>query len=146
LLIYQQVFTDAGTKAADAWEFRFKANGWGGSWRNGVFAYHHFHSNAHEALAICEGNARIQFGGPSGPVLSVNAGDLAILPAGTAHKKIDATADFLVVGAYPAGQEEYDVILGEMTDQLAIEARIAATSIPRNDPAYGEDGPLKKYW
>ena len=29
---------------ATAMEQAFAANGWSGSWRNGIFAYHHFHS------------------------------------------------------------------------------------------------------
>ena len=30
-------------------------NGWGGAWASGVFSYHHYHSNAHEALCEMSG-------------------------------------------------------------------------------------------
>lgn len=146
LLIYERVLTGAGTKAAEEWERLFEANGWGGTWRNGVFSYHHYHSNAHEALGVGAGSARLQFGGPRGPILSVAAGDLAILPAGTAHKRVAASDDFLVVGAYPAGQEDYDVIRGGAEERPAAEARIAAVPLPAADPAYGTNGPLRSRW
>lgn len=146
LLVYKQVIGSDSRDAAAAFERLFGENGWGGSWRNGVFGYHHFHSNAHEMLGICTGNAQIQFGGPQGPVVSVAAGDMAILPAGTSHKKVEATADFLVVGAYPAGQEDYDLMRGDPQERPAAEKRIAAVPLPQADPIYGATGPLLQHW
>ena len=146
LLVYRQALGDAGPDAAGEVERLFQANGWGGSWRNGVFGYHHYHSNAHETLGVCGGRARVQFGGPSGPIVAVEAGDVAILPAGTGHKCVDASEDFLVVGAYPTGQEDYDLIRGDPGEQAAAQQRIAATSLPESDPVYGQEGPLFSHW
>ena len=36
----------------------FREHGWGGSWVNGVFDFHHFHSTSHEALAVVAGRRR----------------------------------------------------------------------------------------
>ncbi|MEQ8785531.1 MAG: cupin domain-containing protein [Pirellulaceae bacterium] len=146
LLIYKEALGSRGTEAAGEFERLFAENGWRGSWRNGVFSYHHFHSNAHEVLGVCAGSAEVQFGGPQGPVHSVKAGDVAILPTGSGHKRINASSDFLVVGAYPAGQENYDLMRGETEERQAAEQRIAATPLPEADPVYGTDGPLCEHW
>lgn len=146
LLVYRQALAQTGRSAAGEVQRRIESNRWGGTWQNGVFAYHHYHSNAHEVLAVCAGSAEVQFGGPDGPVLSVTAGDVAVLPAGTAHKKIDASADFLVIGGYPAGQEDYDLIRDDPSAKEAAEQRIANVPVPESDPVYGDDGPLGKHW
>ena len=51
---------------AAAVEHAFARQGWGNSWRNGIYAFHHFHSIAYEALGIAAGEARVLLGGPSG--------------------------------------------------------------------------------
>jgi uncharacterized protein YjlB len=96
---------------AQAFEKRFAANGWINSWRDGIFDYHHFHSNTHEVLGVAQGEARVCFGGEQGKVLTLSAGDVAILPAGTGHKCQRASEDFLVVGAYPEGRD-FDICRG----------------------------------
>jgi len=111
------------------------ANGWGGSWVNGVFDFHHFHSTSHEVLAVISGSACLELGGPQGASFDVAAGDVLVLPAGTGHRRASADADFRVVGAYPAGQEDYDVL--RESDEAAL-ARIAALPAPERDPVGGE--------
>ena len=121
-------------------------NRWAGSWRNGVYGFDHFHSNAHEVLCCCAGSARVRFGGPGGPVIHVEAGDVAILPAGTGHGKEASSADFLVVGAYPLGQERYDMMRGDLAQAEQAAANIAAVPPPARDPIYGTGGPLLLHW
>src|SRR3982751_6263820 len=58
-------------------------NGWGETWRNGIYEYVHYHSMIHEGLGIARGRAKVRFGGSKGEELDVAAGDFVVLPAGT---------------------------------------------------------------
>jgi uncharacterized protein YjlB len=58
-----------------------------------------------------------------------------VLPAGTGHRRAHADGGFRVVGAYPEGQEDYD-LLREADD--AARERIAALGAPAEDPVGGE--------
>jgi uncharacterized protein YjlB len=113
----------------------FADHGWGGSWVNGIFDFHHFHSTSHEALAIVSGTATVELGGPQGEAFEVRAGDVLVLPAGTGHRRATARNGFTVVGAYPKGQEDYD-LLREADD--AARERIASLAAPPEDPVGAE--------
>ena len=130
---------------ASAIEDRFRAHGWGNSWRDGVYGTHHYHSEAHEALGVYAGRARVQFGGERGPVFEVRAGDALVIPAGVAHKRLDSSGDFGVVGAYPPGQSP-DMCYGVKGERPASDERIARVSGPQTDPVFGGDGPLLELW
>jgi uncharacterized protein YjlB len=114
---------------------RFAEHGWGGSWVDGVFDFHHFHSTSHEVLAVVAGSATLELGGPQGRAFDVSAGDVVVLPAGTGHRRAGARDGFTVVGAYPAGQEDYD-LLREADD--AARERIASLGAPAADPIGGD--------
>jgi uncharacterized protein YjlB len=122
----------------------FENNGWGESWRNGIFDYVHYHSRIHEVLGIARGRGKVQFGGNRGRVIDLKAGDVAILPAGTGHKGLSASADFLVVGAYPPSGT-YDVCTTSEDHERAVKT-IPRVGRPRKDPVYGSQGPLLKAW
>lgn len=113
----------------------FAAHGWGGAWENGVFDFHHFHSTSHEVLAVVSASACLELGGPQGSSFDVAAGDVLVLPAGTGHRRATADPGFRVVGAYPAGQEDYDLL--RQADEAAL-ARIASLGPPASDPVGGE--------
>ncbi|WP_310829532.1 cupin domain-containing protein [Paenibacillus pedocola] len=123
----------------------FNSNGWLNSWVNGVFSYHHYHSNAHEVLGVMSGSASLQLGGDSGRTVQVSAGDVLVLPAGTAHKRLTATEDFRVAGAYPGGAD-YNTRRATPADHAAALPEIARVPLPENDPVYGKAGPLLKAW
>ena len=78
-------------------------NGWTGSWRNGIFDWHHYHLTTHEVLGCYAGHATVMLGGERGQRVELAAGDVVIIPAGCAHKRLAASGDFAVVGAYPGG-------------------------------------------
>lgn len=125
---------------------RMEAAGWGGTWVWRVFDYHHYHPNAHEALAVASGWAVLMLGGPKGEEVTFNAGDVVVLPAGTGHCQIDSSEDFRVCGAYPPGQEDYETIRAEQPYENTVLERIASVSLPKTDPVHGAKGPLVEAW
>ena len=145
LMLYPGAFLPFANDPAAHVEARVNTNGWPAAWRNGVYSYHHYHSEAHEALGVYRGWAKVQFGGPNGPVIEVESGDAAVLPAGTAHKLIDASSDFAVVGAYPPGQHA-DMCYGKPGERPGADERIAEVPIPSTDPVTGTGGGLLDAW
>jgi uncharacterized protein YjlB len=123
----------------------FHSHSWRGIWADGVFGYHHFHSNAHEVMGVLEGEATLMLGGEEGRVIDLCPGDVLVLPAGTGHRRMRASPGFQVLGAYPKGQETYDVYTPAL-DFANARARIRAVPLPREDPVYGPDGPLLRAW
>jgi len=82
-------------------------------------------------------------GGPEGHVIDVKAGDVLLLPAGTGHRNLGSSDDFMVVGAYPPGQE------GDINREPATPAQIeqiARLPFPQSDPVLGDKGGVSKYW
>ena len=145
VMIYKNVFRFNDTDPAAVIESVFSKNNWGGSWRNGIFTYHHYHSTAHEALGVYAGWAEVQLGGEGNDPLRIEKGDLVILPAGTGHKKIDSGDGFAVVGAYPDGQQ-YDMNYGKQEELERAKKNIANVPLPQNDPVFGKDGTIFTYW
>lgn len=145
LVIYRNaVRRRRGLDPAAIYEMLFAANGWTDSWRDGLYDFTHFHTRTHEVLGIARGSARVQFGGVKGRTLTVKAGDVIVLPAGTGHCRISASEDLLVVGAYPGGRYD-EPRPGELGHKLVLR-RIAGVRVPARDPVYGRDGPLKAAW
>jgi uncharacterized protein YjlB len=142
LLVYPGAVDVAGADPAAAFERVFARHGWGGSWRNGIFSYPHYHSTAHEVLVIARGEAKVRFGGAGGAVLTVGPGDVVVIPAGVGHQNLAASADLLVVGAYPRGSE-VDLQRGGVA---GVEANIARVPLPEADPVNGAEGPLMRHW
>jgi uncharacterized protein YjlB len=145
VLVYEGAIEAKGDLAAEI-ERVFSRNDWPPQWRNGIYDYHHYHSTAHEVLGIARGEARVMLGGPGGEEMSISAGDIVVLPAGTGHCRLSASNDFLVVGAYPSGQD-WDLIRGDEPEKMeAAKGRIAEVPLPLKDPVAGEKGPLTHLW
>jgi len=146
LIVYRGALRlDAAYDPAAIFEAAFAANGWGSSWRNGIYPFRHFHTRAHEVLGIARGSARVEFGGAAGEQLDVGAGDVAILPAGTGHKRLAQSDDLLVVGAYPQTSGFDQKRAGEIDIATAL-ANVIRVADPVKDPVYGPDGPLCALW
>ncbi|MFI5014321.1 MAG: cupin domain-containing protein [Hyphomicrobiales bacterium] len=148
VIVYRGAIAPTAADPASSFERRFAENGWTGSWRWSVYPFHHYHSTSHEVLGVATGRATLRLGGRHGRDFEVEAGDVLLLPAGAGHKRVAASHDFLVVGAYPEGRAR-DLIKPYATSATihdAALARIAAVPRPRLDPVRGRDGPLARLW
>ena len=145
LLVYPQALTDDERGPSRCKEL-LAGNGWGGAWLDGVFPYHHYHSVSHEVLLVVNGSAEITFGGPEGETVEVEAGDVVVIPAGVGHCRESSGGGFSVVGAYPGGQEDYDLRTGEEGERPEVLENIRNVPLPETDPLFGGEGPLVQRW
>lgn len=123
----------------------FAGNQWGEMWRNGIYRYVHYHSMIHEAMGLARGRARARFGGNAGVEIELLAGDVCVLPAGTGHQCLWASADLMVIGAYPPSGK-YDLCRGSKAEHARAVAAIAEVPTPPSDPVFGRAGPLTRLW
>jgi uncharacterized protein YjlB len=173
-----------GGKAADVHDI-FKKNGWDTQWiyRYGSTQRSHYHAGAHECMAVLSGTATIRFGvadtsldmdentngsarEDGGIELEARAGDVFLLPAGTAHKTYntkpeaeftlltpgdghsiaaeDARATlenttlsgFTMIGAYPAKGAQWDSKRGG--EDVGNYEKVWSVEKPENDPVLGK--------
>lgn len=114
LLHYPGFWAPAKVDAGKVYD-EFEHNGWEVQWiyRYGSTQPSHYHSTAHECMAVLSGQATIRFGAADissdledntygtgfedgGVEVHVTAGDVFVIPAGVAHKTFNTTpaADF----------------------------------------------------
>lgn len=144
VLVYRQLpLNDADL--ASAFERLFASHLWPAQWRGSVYDYHHYHSTAHEVLGVSSGWARLMLGGEQGQEVELRAGDALVLPAGTGHCGVQASADFQVVAGYPPDQR-YDLLRPDEREHDAARERIARVGVPISDPLTGTQGALVSLW
>jgi uncharacterized protein YjlB len=143
VLIYRATAKGSPEQLAASMEGQFQKNGWPPQWRNGVYDFHHYHSTAHEVLGFAGGRARLMLGGPNGHEVVMQTGNVLVLPTGTGHCCLEASSDFLVVGAYPPDQN-WDICRTEPSP-VAV-ARMKQLPFPESDPVSGEGGALGRLW
>jgi uncharacterized protein YjlB len=61
-------------------------------------------------------------------------------------RSLEAHGDLSVVGAYPAGQERWDLRRAIAVEHKTAVAQIAKAPIPRQDPDFGLEGRLLTLW
>jgi uncharacterized protein YjlB len=146
LVVYRAAVNLVGAPdPAAPFERAFARHGWSDGWRNGIHPFLHFHTATHEVLGIARGQATVEFGGAKRQVLTVEAGDVVVLPAGTGHRRIAASGDLLVVGAYPRNASFDQKRPAQVDHQKAVSA-IARVPLPEMDPVHGHEGPLMTLW
>ncbi len=144
LLIYKQAF-DVAAAIPEQLQNHLKDNQWLNSWVDGIYDYHHYHSNTHETLVIISGHCTVQMGGDAGSSYEVHAGDVIIIPAGVAHKRLSGSADFKCIGAYPEGIEP-NMNYGKKEEHPEVDKSIHSIGLPAYDPIFGKKGLLFEYW
>jgi uncharacterized protein YjlB len=141
VLVYQGVPEVSDARRC---ERLFAENGWLGAWRDGIYAFHHFHSIAHEVLGVVAGSAIVMLGGPRGREFEISPGHVLVLPAGTGHCNL-GDQDLLVIGAYPDDME-WDLCRGDPAEHDAAVRRIRDVPLPASDPVGGAQGALCSLW
>jgi uncharacterized protein YjlB len=147
LLIYRGALkASPGVDAAGIFERLFEEQGWLGTWRNGIYPYHHYHSTSHEVLGVYAGEATVCLGGEKGVRAVIRAGDVLVIPAGVGHCNLGSSDDFGVVGAYPEGRD-CDLCRGRPGERPQVEWNIAEVPGPARDPLPGlQESALEKFW
>ena len=78
-------------------------------------------------------------------MVRLNAGGLVIVSAGVGHRKVHGGPNLLVVGAYLAGQQKYN-ICKHLSECRGATKQIATVALPESDPFFCPTGPLQKLW
>lgn len=144
VIIYKQAFYGENLNPSFI-ENVLHSNNWKNSWRNGIYSFHHYHSTAHEVLSVYKGWAEVQLGGNGQKIYRIEKGDVVVLPAGVAHKKINSGDGFMVIGAYPDGQQ-WDMNYGKKDEFKSASINISKVKIPSKDPLFGTEGTIFTYW
>jgi len=142
LLHYKGVFSLA---TAEVVEEILQKNNWKPRWRDGIYTFHHYHSNTHEFLGVYAGTCDVQIGGENGEVVPIEKGDALLIPAGVSHKNVGSSADFKCVGAYPTAIE-FDMNYGKASEFSQAIAKIEKVPLPKTDPISGGRKPLLDHW
>lgn len=145
LVLYRSAIK-ASADAERTFKRLFEEHGWGGCWVDGIYPYHHYHARSHEVLGIAAGRAEVQFGGEGGPVITVAAGDAVVIPAGVGHCRRDDSPGLVVIGAYPQGQEDWDIKRASEAERSQALTEIPRVSLPQMDPIAGENAGLALIW
>lgn len=123
----------------------FSDHHWTNNWRNGIYTFHHYHSNTHEVMAVIKGKTKLQLGGDKGITINLVQGDVLLIPAGVAHKNLQKEKDVTCIGGYPNGKD-YDMNYGKKEERPAADKRITKLSLPSFDPVTGNKDPLTRIW
>ncbi|KAI0457173.1 RmlC-like cupin domain-containing protein [Xylaria acuta] len=142
LLIYKSVFSNA--TASEVESLLSDTGVVTPQWRATMYTTSHFHSTSHEVLGVSNGKATVCFGHEGNPgkvTCDLEKGDLAIIPAGVAHRLLEVLeGDFEMVGSYPKGYN-WDMCYGTRAEEGRIGTIKELPWFDR-DPVYEGKGPV----
>ena len=145
LIIYPRIAPVEAEDIAAWFEQRFAESHWPPRWRSPIFPYTHYHATCHELLGVGAGWAEVLFGGESGRMITIRAGDAVLIPAGVGHQQIAASEDFFTVGAYPIGMEP-DTLRDDKSKMEQALIAIKQVPLPQFDPLTGGEGAVTDFW
>ena len=121
----------ADSDPAAIFEDLFRHNGWGRSWRGGIYTYVHYHSRTHEVLGVARGRAKVRFGG--------NRGRTCYGKAGRGDVRLEMTSPLL--GMKPSASTAVHLDRGGSGHTFGpIRAcRRVLPAIRAREPRWGED-------
>jgi uncharacterized protein YjlB len=99
------------------------------------------HSNTHEALGVFSARTSAQFGGPPGVEMELPAGDLAVLPAGTAHMIPGSSPGCGAVRACPP-RPANNLCRGDPKERPQTMDNIKRATRPATEPVFGRQAGL----
>jgi uncharacterized protein YjlB len=123
----------------------FRKNNWKNSWKSGIFEYQHYHSVTHEVMGVYKGKTTLLIGGEKGHKITIEKGDVLIIPAGVAHKNLKKENAVKCVGAYPNGKK-YDMNYGREGERPKTDENIKEVKMPGKDPVFGKDEGIVNIW
>jgi uncharacterized protein YjlB len=145
VLYYKKAFSIPVFFGARKIRALLRKNDWTNSWKNGIYTYHHYHSNTHEVLVVLRGNTTLLLGGENGKQIALHKGDVIVIPAGVAHKNLGGEKDVACIGAYPVGCD-FDMNYGNASERPKADINIENVPFPGKGPVSGASDPLLQLW
>ncbi|MDB4293539.1 cupin domain-containing protein [Maribacter sp.] len=145
VIVYRDVLKSAEIKSGISIQSVFEANNWTNNWADTIMTKNHYHSTTHEVIGINKGKVRLKIGGKDGSILTVQEGDVLLIPAGVGHFSLSNATLYEAIGGYPDGAA-WDMIFDEKDKHGVAVERIRHIPIPKTDPIFGPNGVLFQYW
>lgn len=143
--IYRGVLKQIDVKINGSFKRIFESNNWTNNWADIILTENHYHSTTHEVIGLDQGEVSLKIGGKGGKIISLQEGDDILIPAGTGHYSLNNNKYYKAIGGYPNGAE-WDMIFDEKDKYDSAINRIRKIPIPEQDPVFGTEGILFKYW
>jgi len=119
-------------------------NGWGDSWRNGIYGLPAL-SLAHPKCSASRRPRARAIGGDKGRSSTSRPAMSRCIPAGTGHQRLMGARTFSW-SAPIRRRGTYDECTGKPDEHASALKTIPKVAKPKADPVYGKNGPLMDLW